>query len=108
MSSIRERFERIIEKAAEAGFPDAEGLMRLTPREMEWALKSFAARRRQALELMDAAAWLAGRYAAIAINAPGKYPSAPDGVNADLPDSEMTDAEIRGAFERLARKGGSE
>ena len=44
MSSIRERFERIVEKAAKAGFPDAEGLMRLTPREMEWALKSFAAR----------------------------------------------------------------
>ena len=71
-------------------------------------VRHLNARRRQALELMDAAAWLAGRYAAIAINAPGKYPSAPDGVNADLPDSEMTDAEIRGAFERLARKGGSE
>lgn len=108
MSSIRERFERIVERAAKAGFPDAERLMRLTPREMEWALESFAARRRQALELMDAAAWLAGRYAAIAINAPGKYPSAPDGVNANPPDSEMSDAEIRGAFERLARKGGSE
>ena len=51
MNSIRARFEKIAARAAKAGFPDPQNLMRLTPREMEWALEAFAAEKRRELEL---------------------------------------------------------
>ena len=106
MNSIRARFEEIAARSAKAGYPNPQNLMRLTPREMEWALEAFAAEKRRELELADAAAWFAGRYVALALNAPGRYPSAPDGVIQD--SAEMTDAEMRRAFERLSKKGGGE
>lgn len=106
MNAIRARFEKIVDRAARAGFPNPHTLMRLTPREMQWALEAFAARKRRELELADAEAWLAGRYVCLALNAPGRYPSAPDGLIED--SAEMTDAEMKATFERLSRKGGGE
>ena len=77
---LRREFEEIARQAAEAGYPDAGALFRMTPTEIGWALSAFAARRQAEMERLDDLAWLAGRYAAIGVNAPKKYPRRPDGV----------------------------
>lgn len=79
-------------RAAEAGFPGAGRLFSLTPAEIEWELTAFAARQRREAERLDDLAWLTGRYAAIGVNAPGKYPRRPDGVRRqpkEMPPEEM-------------------
>lgn len=67
-------------RAAEAGYPGAGRLLSLTPVEIEWELTAFAARQQAEMERLDDLAWLTGRYAAIGVNAPKKYPRRPDGV----------------------------
>ena len=48
------------------------------------------------MERMDDLAWLVGRYAAIGINAPKKYPRRPDGVKRAA--REMDAAEMKRVF----------
>ena len=55
-------------------------MFRMTPAEAEWELAAFSARKRLEMERLDDLAWLIGRYAAIGVNAPKKYPRRPDGV----------------------------
>ena len=97
--SLRCRFERIVEKAAETGFPGAARLFEMTPREIEWELTAFSARRRLEMERLDDLAWLIGRYTAVGVNAPRKFPRKPDGVKRKAP--EMSDAEMKNVFTAL-------
>lgn len=50
------------------------------------------------MEALDAAAWLAGRYVALAILNPKRYPKRPDGLS-PVP---MGDGEMKAVFERMA------
>ena len=76
-------------------------MFHLTPVEVEWELLAFAARKREAMERMDDLAWLVGRYAAIGINAPRKYPRRPDGVKRMV--KEMDAAEMKAVFVGMAQ-----
>lgn len=96
--SLRRQAEAILDRAAEAGYPNPASLLVLTPREIEWALKARSAQDRRRLEALDAAAWLAGRYAALAILNPKRYPKRPDGLS----PAPMGDGEMKAVFERMA------
>ena len=78
--ALRRGFEAVARRAAEAGYPGAGRLFELTPAEIVWELTAFAARQQAAMERLDDLAWLTGRYAAIGVNAPRKFPRRPDGV----------------------------
>lgn len=52
------------------------------------------------MERIDDLAWLAGRYAAIGINAPRKYPRRPDGVKRRA--QEMSPEAMKAVFASLA------
>lgn len=105
-TGIRERFGAVVQRAAEAGFPNPGELFALTPKEIEWALTAFAANRRMEMERLDAAAWLIGRYCAVGWHAPRRYPKQPDGVRRARPI--MSDAEIKAVFEKMAKEGENE
>lgn len=84
---------------------DVIGLFDLTPVEIEWKLAAFAACEQRRLERMDEAAWLVGRYVAIGLNAPRRYPRRPDAVKRR--PRTMSDDEMKRVFAGLAeRKGG--
>lgn len=100
--SLRERFQKMVDRAAEAGLEQPSRLWRMTPREIEWELDAFAARERRRVARMDELAWLAGRYAAVAWHAPRRYPRRPDAVA--HPRAPMTDAEMKRALLRFARR----
>ena len=89
-------------RAAEAGFPGAGRLFSLTPEEIEWELTAFAARQRVEMERLDDLAWLTGRYAAIGVNAPRKYPRRPDGVRRRT--KTMTADEMKRVFMAMGRQ----
>lgn len=89
-------------KAAENGYAGAAKLFEMTPREIEWELTAFAARRRMEMERLDDLAWLIGRYTAIGVNAPRKFPRKPDGVKRR--EKEMSDEAMKNVFTTLARR----
>ena len=99
---MKARLEDLMDRAAEAGFENANALSRLTPREAVRAFRAFEAEKRRELELADALAWLIGRYVAIALNAPERYPSRPDGIC--NPPREMTEAEMKCAFRKFLKE----
>ena len=86
--------------AARAGYPGAGRLGALTPAEIEWEMTAFAARRRLEMERIDDLAWLTGRYAAIGVNAPRKYPRRPDGVRRRM--DEMPPEAMKAVFVNMA------
>ena len=100
--SLRREFEEAARRAAEAGFPGAGRLFGMTPAEMEWELLAFAARKRLEMERLDDLAWLVGRYAAIGVNAPKKYPRKPDGVKRAA--RKMDAGEMKDVFVKMARE----
>lgn len=91
-------------KLAEAGFEGAWRLFGLTPLEAEWEISAFAARRRLEMERLDDLAWLVGRYAAIGVNAPKRYPRKPDGVRRSA--AAMDDEAMKRVFLELAGRRG--
>lgn len=97
---LRRGFEKVVRRAAEAGYSGAGRLFYLTPVEVEWELEAFAARKRMEMERLDDLAWLVGRYAAIGVNAPKKYPRRPDGVKRAV--REMDAAQMKGVFVGMA------
>ena len=100
--SLRHAFEQIARRAAEAGFPNAGALFSMTPIEIEWELTAFAARNRLEMERLDDLAWLIGRYAAIGVNAPKKYPRKPDGVKRTV--HPMEPEEMKRALLSMAKR----
>lgn len=101
---LRRSFLETVRKLTEVGFAGAWRLFDLTPMEVEWEIAAFAARRRMELERMDELAWLVGRYAAIGVNAPRRYPKRPDGVVRQA--APMDDESMKQAFLRLAQSVG--
>ena len=78
--------------------PHAAALMEMTPREVELELTAFAAREKaKRLET-----WLLGRYVALAVHDPARYPPPP----AALPSAAMTDDEMKQRL--LAMRGKDE
>lgn len=94
--------DEIVKQAAQAGAENPAGLYDMTPVQIELTLTALAARERRRMERMDEAAWLIGRYAAIGINAPGRYPRRPDVVRR-LPESMSAD-EMKQALVSLAKR----
>lgn len=88
-----------MDKAAEAGFPCPAQLFLMTPKQVEWELTAFAARRRREIENIDALAWLTGQYAAIGVHAPKKYPKRP---GSEKSERVMSDEEMKRALLNLA------
>lgn len=78
----------------------------MTPVEIEWELTAFAARERRAMERLDDQAWLTGRYAAIGVNAPRRFPRRPDGV--PRAPAQMDDGEMKRVFLNLQRRQAAE
>lgn len=72
--------------------------------EAEWELAAFAARQRAAMERLDDLAWLTGRYAAIGVNAPKRFPRRPDGVKRRA--EPMTGEAMKRAFLTIAANAG--
>ena len=103
-SGLRRGFSQTLGRLAEAGFEGAWRLFDLTPLEAEWEIAAFAARRRLEMERLDDLAWLVGRYAAIGVNAPKKYPRRPDGVARKA--ERMDDAAMKRVFLDLAGRRG--
>ena len=101
---LRRRFERIVQRAAEAGFPGAARLWALSPAAAELELTAFAAQRARRAEELDAAAWAAARYAAIGLLAPKRFPRRPE-LSRPV---EMSGAEMKAVFEGLSRREGDE
>ena len=89
-------------EAAEAGFSGAADLYAMTPREAELALCAFAARERRRWERIDAAAWLAARYAVIGWHAPRRFPKRPEGVRRR--EEAMSDAAMKAVFEAISAR----
>lgn len=102
--ALRRSFLDTVRRLTEAGFEGAWRLFDLTPMEVEWEISAFAARRRMELERMDELAWLVGRYAAIGVNAPRRYPKRPDGVVRQA--APMDDEAMKQVFLRLAQRVG--
>lgn len=96
----------MVRRAAEAGIGGAWKLMERTPRELEMELRAHAARRQATMEEMDLQAWLAGRYAMLAMHAPKRYPRRPDAVRRR--PARMSDGEMKQVFAALAAGRGGE
>lgn len=101
---LRRSFLDAVYRLTEVGFEGAWRLFDLTPMEVEWEISAFAARRRLELERMDELAWLVGRYAAIGVNAPRRYPKRPDSVVRRT--APMNDEAMKQVFLRLAQRVG--
>ena len=104
MRGLRRRFDEIVRRAAEAGYGGAAGLFGMTPAEIELELAAFAARQRLEWERLDAAAWLAARYAAIGWHAPKRFPRQPEGVVRRA--ETMSDAAMKNVFLAMAERRG--
>lgn len=73
----RRAYEALFAQMARLGLEGAEDFFRLTPRQIECRLLAFAARRRHQAERDGCLAWLTGRYVALGVHAPRRYPAAP-------------------------------
>lgn len=79
-ATLRRQAETLANRAAELGLDDPDELLSHTPAEIERILRAHAVRQRSRMEMLDAAAWLTGRYAARALCDPKRYPVHPDGL----------------------------
>ena len=79
-ASAREQCAGMIDEAVRLGTCEADRAWHMTPGELLSAIERLKQRRLDLLTALDTLAWLAGQYAAVAINAPGKYPARPNRV----------------------------
>ena len=52
--SLRRELEGLMERAAEMGYPGVRELPGMTPREIEWTLRAYAAQEKRRMERLDA------------------------------------------------------
>jgi len=77
-------------------------LLRCTPAEIEAEFEALVCRRRIQAEQADLAAWLAGRYALLAVHAPRKFPRMPDGLRRS-PEA-MSPGQMKQVFANIAAR----
>lgn len=97
---LKDEVEAVLESAASAGFPNPDGLWRMTLSEMQRALEAHAESRRIQAEQEDRVAWMTGYYAAIAWHAPRRYPRQPRLVRRGW--KPMTEEQMRHALMAFA------
>lgn len=78
--TVRERLTGIISDAVRAGACGAKEAWGMTPAELLLCVEALREKRSARLREMDMLAWLVGQYAAVGINAPGRYPARPDRI----------------------------
>ena len=91
----------IITEAAEGGVCRAEEAWRMTPGELHLAVRARRRAEVRRMKDMDMLAWLVGQYAAVGMNAPGRYPRQPDRVRERAADDDG----MRRMMERIAMRG---
>jgi hypothetical protein len=93
----------MFERLADMGMKGAGRLIHLTPREIDREVRAFAARRARDAENLAAHAWLVGKYVALGVNAPARYPARPPKLHARA--RTMTAAEMKRALLSAAGRG---
>lgn len=93
---IRESIAQIIGEAVRAGACGAREAWDMTPAELFLAVQRVKRRNEERLREMDILAWLMGQYAAVGINAPGRYPARPDRVRERACGDEAMERMIAG------------
>ncbi len=89
---VRRTARYLEQRAAQEGLAQAHRLGEFTPREIASLFHAEAARRRQRAQQADFTAFLIGRYVALAIHAPRRYPRRPNAVREvgrQMPPEEM-------------------
>jgi len=99
--TVRERLGGIISQAVKAGACGAKEAWSMTPAELLLCVEALRERREERMREMDILAWLVGQYAAVGINAPGRYPARPDRIR----QRARGDEEMRRMMEEMARAG---
>lgn len=77
---VRRACLEIVSRATEDGVCAEAEAWHMTPGELSRRIAAHERARLMRMKDMDLAAWLAGQYVALALNAPGRYPAQPDRV----------------------------
>lgn len=91
----------LIGRAAEGGVCCAKDAWHMTPAELSEAARAHRRAEVRRMKDMDMLAWLAGQYAVVGINSPGRYPAQPDRVR----ERASGDEEMRELMKNIARRG---
>lgn len=94
----------MIDNAVRAGACGAWEAWHMTPAEMLLAAEALRKRREEELMGLDTLAWLTGQYAAVALNAPGRYPARPNRIRLRA----QGDDEMQRMMAAMARESGKE
>lgn len=94
----QEDASRLLTAAAQAGYPQPDTLLSLSPREISRALDAFTADTQRQMRLIDLQAYLTGAYMLRALR--GRYPTAPDCIR----PAAMTDQQIKSALRAFAER----
>ena len=94
---LREQYCELFERLSREGVY-VQGMFESTPREILWRIQAMAERKRFLAEILRQEAWMIGKYAGIAVNAPEKYPPFP------REHRRMGEEEMRRVLEGLARR----
>ena len=106
---IRAMCAGIVEAAAGATGIAEAALWRMSPAELERALRRAEHEEAERMRRMDMLAWMIGQYAAMGACAPGKYPDRPCIVYEKARDEESMKRLIAGmALRTGAASGGDE
>lgn len=90
----------IVSRAAESGVCSEAEAWRMTPAELSRRMHAHEHALKRRMKEMDMLAWLIGQYCAVAINAPGRYPTQPDRVT----ERAESDEEMRRLMRDISRR----
>lgn len=97
-SITQEDASRLLLSAAQAGYPQPDTLLSLSPCEISRALDAFTAGTQRQMRLIDLQAYLTGAYLLRALR--GRYPAAPDCIR----PAAMTDQQMKSALRAFAER----
>lgn len=95
----RREYERLFERLAALGMEGVGRFFSWTPREIEWEIRAFAAKKIAVTDALSALAWLMGGYVTLGVHAPGRYPKTMPGR---VTHGTMTDEAMKQVFLSLA------
>ena len=96
---MRREYEQLFARLAAMGLADAGRLFACTPREIEWEVRALATRQARRAEEISCLAWLTGRYVALGVHAPRRYPAAPPAAR----ERATSPAAMKQVFAALAK-----